>query len=136
MDDKVTALFSELSQICEQYKREVPGGRRAWPKSIKDRVFALQRLGISAHQVAKQVPIPYMTIVSWNAAERKKGKFLPVKVVKGEPTTVTVASRARRDQKHRGPAPVTTVTVVTPTGFRIEGLPATEAMAWLMRESQ
>jgi hypothetical protein len=72
MSDRIQSLFSELEQICEQYKQQVPGRRRAWPKAIKERIFELQALGINGHQVSRRVPVPYMTIVSWRTQAKKK----------------------------------------------------------------
>lgn len=135
MGAQAAEIFEELRQICEQYKNEVPGRRRAWPKSIKDRVFALQRQGIRSNQIAKRVPIPYATIMSWNVSDKRKGAFLPVKVVKSAtPPTVTVGGRPKR--KH-GPveSKVMTVTVVTPKGLRIEGLPIEAALDLLKWEA-
>lgn len=132
MDDQVSEIFQQLNQICDQYKREIPGRRRAWPKSIKDRIFALQRAGVNAHQIAKQVPVPYMTIVSWNTSEKRRGSFLPVRVVRShKPTTVTVVGRGRPRKTNLPVVAVPTVTVVTPSGIRVEGLGADVVMAWL-----
>lgn len=70
MDDQTNEIFQQLIQICDQYKNEVPGGRRAWPKSGKERVFALQRAGVNAKQIAERIPVPYMTIASFNSQSR------------------------------------------------------------------
>ncbi|MBU6375845.1 MAG: hypothetical protein KGQ59_07615 [Bdellovibrionales bacterium] len=132
MDDQVSEIFEQLNQICEQYKKEVPGRRHAWPKSIKDRILALQRAGVGAPQIAKRVPVPYATIMSWAIAEKKSGGFLPVKVVKAKRSpTVTVRGARDLGGASRTKTESLTVTVVTPEGFRIEGLPVTEAMSWL-----
>lgn len=133
MEEKAAALFRELEEICAQYKQEVPGRRRAWPESVKKRVLALRGLGINSHQVAKRLPIPYMTLVSWHG---KSAGFLPVKVASSKPpTTVTVVSRRNehRDRpKRRAP---TTVTVVLTSGVRVEGLDARAAADFLKRLS-
>lgn len=122
MEEKATELLRELVEICAQYKQEVPGRRRAWPESVKKRVLALRGLGVNSHQIAKSLPIPYMTLVSWH---RERSGFLPVKVVSAKPpTTVTVGSRRRERGRPRA---TTTVTVVLTCGIRVEGLDARAA---------
>lgn len=131
MNDKVTILIEELTQICEQYKSEVPSRRRAWPQSIKKRIFELRRLGIGAGAIAEATQIPLQTIYSWSNRKPDGGTFLPVPVVvdkrrtKSTPSTPTVTVR----QTSRRAAPPSdadqnfpTVTVVTPSGYRLEGL--------------
>ena len=44
-------LISEIREIAEQYQREVPGGRRHWPESIRCRILALSRLGMEQQSV-------------------------------------------------------------------------------------
>ena len=77
MDEKATAIFNELVQICEQYMYEVPGKGKPWPKTVRGRVFALQRLGVSAHFIAQRTRIPYMTMVCWNSKKNRES-FTPL----------------------------------------------------------
>ena len=35
------------AELLEQFQKEVPGGRRAWPESIKRLVFELKDRGVS-----------------------------------------------------------------------------------------
>ena len=137
-DQRVADLFLELEQICEQYKEQVPGRRRAWPRAVKDRIGELQRLGISGHQISKRVPIPYMTIASWRRDKPESGSaFLPVKIVEqptlapARATTVTVEKRERGRPPIQKVSIATTVTVVAPNGLRIEGLPVDAALRLL-----
>ena len=129
MDDRTQNLFSELEQICEQYKEQVPGKRRAWPKAVRERVEELEHLGINGYEISRRIPVPYMTIVSWRSKTKKeKSGFLPVAVVdkKQRPTTVTVKRLGHIESDSiagLSNSVPTTVTVVTPEGFRIEGLP-------------
>ena len=113
-------LFNELIQIYRQYKQEVPGHRQAWPQSIKDRIFELQRIGTAIGEISIRTGISSQTIYGWNyeAKKRQKG-FLPVKVV-DKPTTVTVREVA--PVKGKKPKGIPTVTVITPTGYVVEGL--------------
>lgn len=138
MSDRIQNLFSELEQICEQYKEQVPGRRRAWPKAVKERIEELERHGVSGYEVSKRIPVPYMTIVSWRSKAKNKSAaapgFLPVKIVDEiRPTTVTVKRRGRKPKQSSTQASttLTTVTVVAPNGFRIEGMPVEFAMPLL-----
>ena len=77
VNDRIRNLFSELEQICEQYKKQVPGRRRAWPKAVKERIAEIERHGVSGYEVAKRVPVPYMTIVSWRSKTKSKSAGPP-----------------------------------------------------------
>ena len=39
-------LIQEVKEIADQYSQEVSSSRRTWPKSIRERVLALARLGV------------------------------------------------------------------------------------------
>lgn len=127
MDAKIASLIDELTQISEQYKSEVPSRRRAWPQSIKKRIFELRRLGVGASRIAAATKIPIQTIYSWHSRKLDVGTFLPVPVVerKSESKTPTVTVRKKRiptkvqSGAHQN---FPTVTVVTPSGYRLEGL--------------
>lgn len=118
-------IFNELAQICAQYKAEVPSNRRAWPESVKSRVFKLKSMGISFVKIAERTGIAYQTITAW---ERPKS-FLPVRVVGAELPTVTVSKEPRRGRR----AKFTTVTVITPNGYRIEGLDSKSAIEFIAK---
>ena len=51
-------LIDEIKQIAEQYSREVNTARRTWPRSIRDRVLALHRLGLKCFRIARLTNIP------------------------------------------------------------------------------
>lgn len=71
MVDEVEQLISEIVQIKDQYASEVGlGRRRAWPKSIKDRVARLDEIGIAPKIVSARTTIPYDTIVLWRYNRR------------------------------------------------------------------
>lgn len=126
MDERVATLLNELKQICEQYKSEVPSRRRAWPQSIKKRIFELRRLGVGASSIAEATAIPIQTIYSWSSRKSDSGTFLPVPVVKRKKAvkspTVTVRKNRRSLEKPSDDNHNPTVTVVTPSGYRLEGL--------------
>jgi hypothetical protein len=135
MEDNINEILNELRQICRQYKDEVPGKRRAWPRSVKERVFGLQAQGLSARQIADQISIPCTTILSWNSAEKKRGNFLPVKVVrKSSSSTVTVGKSQGLEGKRSSVFTNTTVTVVSPRGIRVEGMPLDAALSLIQGE--
>jgi len=69
MTSESAELVSEIKQIMEQYRREVPGRRRAWPEAIKSRVRRLNESGLSLYSIAQLIGIPYVTLKSW---ERKQ----------------------------------------------------------------
>lgn len=114
MADRAEGLFNELAEICERYKAEVPSNRGPWPESVKTRVFELKALGLSFIKIAKRTGIPYGSVTS---SQRPAG-FLPVKVVEEKSPTVTVGRPRRKKPETK----FTTVTVITPSGYRIEGL--------------
>ena len=123
MQKQSIQILNELVELCGQYKVEIPGRRRAWPKSIKERIFNLQALGVKPSEITKRTGISKQTIYVWNSQQKKKGEnFLPVKIVSESPT-VTV--RENPNECHEGAIvrdARPTVTVITPSGFRIEGL--------------
>ena len=128
--EKISSIFHELEQICSQYEEQVPGRRRAWPNAIKERIYELKSLGLSSRQIAKRVPVPYMTIISW---AKRSPKFLAVKVKAScDSPAATSALKAPRATpsapRSYDACNVTTVTVVTPAGLRVEGLPLEIAM--------
>ena len=65
-------LIDEIKQITEQYSREVTTARRTWPKSVRDRVLALARLGVPRNRIAKECGIPATTVFLW--CEKVTGK--------------------------------------------------------------
>lgn len=124
-------IVAELQDLCAQYKAEVPGRSQAWPKSIKVRVAELHELGLGDTAVSELIPIPMQTIYSWRHKKVKKAakpeaSFLPVKI--NDAPTVTVKGRPRK--KIQQPK-VSTVTVTTPNGYKVEGLDVDQAVRLL-----
>lgn len=115
-------IIEEINSLKEQYVAEVgPGGRRAWPISIKTRVFELLRRGHKIRHIANETKISYESIGNWIQYEKKKRGFHAIAVLpekrSQELATVTVAKNLPKQS-------VVTVTVTTPDGYLIEGLPA------------
>lgn len=128
--DRVEVLFSEIRQIHEQYKIEVPKKRRPWPKSIQERILELWRLGVSSHQIAHETGLPAQTMYSWKQRLKKEEpKFLQIKPVqKRHRRSKFDLQLSQLEVKDK----TTTVTVITSDGLRIEGVPI-ESAADLVR---
>ncbi len=85
-------LYAEISEIATQYQREVPSGRRAWPESIRSRVFALRRSGVRSSEISRRTGLPYYTVLQWKDAGPKFVE-LPVRLDPAKSATVTVPTR-------------------------------------------
>jgi hypothetical protein len=108
MESGVEQIFSEIVEIMEQYRREVPSGRRAWPESIKKRVLALRGSGMRCAEISRRTGLPYYTVLEW---QRTSAAFIELPVVMKAPKVGTVT--------------VPTLGVMTlsfPSGVRIEGM--------------
>ena len=124
--NRVTELYAEIRQIYQQYLEEVPKKRSPWPESIKTRIVELWSLGVSSNQIAQETGLPAQTLYSWRQKIKKSdSNFLPVPVVK---------KRHRRSKLELQLSQLetevksSTVTVITPDGFRIEGIPTSEVV--------
>ncbi len=125
MENSQTELLDEIRQLITQYRQEVPGRRRAWPESIKNRVLELELMGLERKEIAKRTGISYYTIFNWGAAS-KKPCFERVTVVRARralPKAATVTMTKSRPHRVARPT-LTTVTVTMPSGIRIEGVSA------------
>ena len=118
MTDQASLLINEINQMKDQYFAEVGAdARRAWPKSIRERVLLLDDMKMNRKELARLTGVPYETIMQWRYQENKneKRQFHALAVREGKNATVTVASP-------KVTVPNATVTVTTPTGYRIEGV--------------
>lgn len=115
-------IIEEIRQIKAQYKAEVNGGRKQWPRAIKSRIMNLCELGFRPRSIADQTGVSYHTISVWRAQQYRKGKFhqLPVfvestnKMTRKKFASVTVTKKSNSLEAN---AKVVTVTVTTPEGF-------------------
>jgi transposase-like protein len=124
--DKQEQLLSELKQISEQYANEVSGKRRAWPKSIRERVIAARREKISFERISEATGIPLQTMYSWRIGKQRASAFLPVRVA---PKASYVQQPLLESRKARpGRRQPTTVVVVVGLKLRIEGLSLEQAI--------
>lgn len=128
--DRVNELYTEIRQIYQQYLKEVPKKRRPWPESIKARILELWRLGVSSHQISLETGLPTQTMYSWRQKLKKSDSgFLPVPIVKKRHRRSNFDIQlSQLEAEVKNP----TVTVITPDGFRIEGVPTSE-VAIIMR---
>ena len=58
-------IVTEILNLVESFRREIPAGRTAWPACIRERVFSLAKSGMSFRQISIATAIPYDTIVAW-----------------------------------------------------------------------
>ncbi len=129
--DRAQELYAEIRQIYQQYLKEVPKKRRPWPESIKARIFELWKLGVSSHQIAQETGLPTQTMYSWRQKIKKNDSgFLPVPIVKKRHRRSNFDIQlSQLESEVQSP----TVTVITPDGFRIEGITTSDA-AIIIRE--
>jgi hypothetical protein len=129
MLDQASQLINEINQIQKQYVAEVGKGRRAWPRSIKERVAALDEMGLPAKGLAQQTGIPYETLILWRYKRRHEVKsesgFHEVKVVESAAAQNSESiSKSLTVPKHEMAQPrlKLELRLTTPDGYRIEGL--------------
>ncbi|MCC7406211.1 MAG: hypothetical protein IT288_17595 [Bdellovibrionales bacterium] len=134
MLEEATRLIDEVCQIRAQYMDEVGSGRRAWPRSIKERMAKLDKLGLPAKAVSDRTGIPYGTILLWRHRRNKSGRSnefheLSVKTETKLPAisktmAVTVPSFEMRKNQEG-------LRLTTPDGFVIEGLDSQGVVAMI-----
>ena len=118
----IERLVQEIQQIKIQYKNEVSGGRKQWPRAIRERVMQMLGHGSALREVSERTGISYHTIASWTAAAHRckfhqlpvVGKSKKVERVK-KIVTVTVAKKSKSEPRSK----IATVTVKTPDGYLI-----------------
>jgi len=127
-------VIEEIQQIKAQYKTEVAGVRKAWPRAIKDRVLKLASDGVRLREVADRTGISYHTLASWTAkAEFEKFHSLPVvrkstnSAIRKNVATVTVTKSSKSGVVSK----IATVTIKTPDGFVIRLGSARDAVTLL-----
>ena len=121
-------LIEEIKQISIQYQAEVGRGRKAWPKSIKDRVAILFSSGMKAPTISKATGLAYYTILKWRPGTRgaprgwQIAKFRELEVSQQSSNLATVTEPQK--QASVMDLKLITVTVTTPDDFqiKIEGL--------------
>ena len=125
---EVEQIFSEIRQMQDQYRAEVTGKRKTWPKSIRERVIKLSVLGIRTQVIVKETGISLNTIYSWVSRGSRKAEkslspsFVPVTIKSQDPNPQAFCT-----ETHASP----TVTVVVNSRIRIEGYPADQVLVLL-----
>lgn len=134
-------LIDEIKQIVEQYSREVTTSRRTWPKSIRDRVLALARLGVPRARIAALCALPSTTVFLWCRPTRgAKGKssteprFL---ALSGGPASSQSNATVGMKSELNCSSPVPTVAMgmhcLLPGGIEVRGLSSVEQVIALYR---
>jgi len=126
-------ILDQIRQIKEQYESQVTGKHKQWPRAIKDRVVALADSGMKIQVISDRTGISRHTVASWTAklARRKFQEITVSQRPRGRPPkALNVKHRNRTDA--RKIATITnrqihrrrngTITMVTPTGYKVEGL--------------
>jgi transposase-like protein len=122
--EETNKLIEEIQQIKIQYRSEVDGIRKQWPKAIKTRIIRLCGLGLRSQQIAERTGISFHTVSAWKSKYKSKFHQLTVRSAKTKslisktPATVTVA----KSKESLVSTKSVTVTVTTPGGYKIEGL--------------
>jgi hypothetical protein len=115
METEVNQLFSEIRQLVVQYKAEVSSVRKPWPRSIKERVVRLSKLGIKNQKIGDETGLSMNTIYSWLTRGKEKAPtFVPLTVKSREMVPAQPCTETRA---------ILTVTVVINSRIRIEGYP-------------
>jgi hypothetical protein len=117
MTDPAEQIINEIIQMREQYLAEVgEDRRRAWPKSIRERIISLDAMEIPRKEIARLTGVPYETIAQWRHYQKKlaRRRFHALSVSPRN-ATVTVASQDENSNSN------VSVTVTSPTGYRVEG---------------
>jgi hypothetical protein len=142
-------LIDEVRQIAEQYSREVTTARRTWPKSIKDRVLALLRLGVPGARIGKECGIPVATVFFWYkqipgrkrrtraAAEPRRipreARFLALAGPDTCNTNPTVGVELELEAPQMQPGAAPGFQVLLPGGIEVRGLASVEQVLALYR---
>jgi transposase-like protein len=128
-------LITEIQQIATQYAAEVPGSRRNWPESVRSRILALGRLGITRKKIAELTGIPAATVFLWCRAlarqsNSKQGHFIELKketIPTVRLSTVSPTVRIPTERTHG-------LSLRTPAGFLIEGFKSIDELLQVYRE--
>lgn len=113
-------LISEIHQIATQYREEVGRGRKAWPKSIKDRIVSLFLMGLRGKEIAHRTKVPYYSVLKWRPKKEKASelpvrKFREIAIKPEKPEKVATVTVPSFESKK-----VVMVTVTTPDGYQIQ----------------
>ena len=116
------SAIEEIKQIMHQYSDEVGRGRKAWPRSIKERVRNLFLAGVKGNEISRRTGISYYTVLNWRPNKQKPvaKNFRELAIVSKPSLPEKLATVTVPTSKNLAPEKVGTVTVTTPDGFRVE----------------
>jgi transposase-like protein len=133
VSDEVSEILSQICQIKAQYNIEVPGSRRRWPKSVRERVVRLRELKLTIKEIADQTGISAHSIVHWGNGrkfskiaarpEKDLGHFKAVQVI-DVPSSAVPQLAEPQYFAQSGDHKSATVTVTLPHGISLEGASA------------
>ena len=124
-----TELIEEIKQISIQYNSEVGRGRKAWPKSIKERVAKLFEAGLRATAIAERTGLAYFTVLKWRPPGQKKAlrrrsepRFKELAIVETESAPIVSVTVPQIPAKPNASldSEIAIVTVTNPEGFKID----------------
>jgi hypothetical protein len=132
-------LVDEIKQIVEQYSREVTTSRRTWPKSVRERVLALARLGVPRNRIAKLCALPSTTVFLWCRSVsgkklRPEPRFLALPA-RSEVSHSNITVGMEWESKAGVPIPTvaTGLQILLPGGIEVRGLTSVEQVLALYR---
>ena len=123
----VDQIFDEIRQLRVQYESEVGRARKAWPKSIRERVLRLVAAGVRYKVIAERSGISGNTIYLWTTRQDEPSSNLPVA---GAFIELPVAAAKPPRRRYRKGVHGKSGTVTVKIGERIEvsGLRARDAL--------
>jgi hypothetical protein len=128
----VDQIFDEIRQLRVQYESEVGRARKAWPKSIRERVLRLAMAGIRYKVIAERSGISGNTIYSWTTRQGEDSRaklpspssFIELPVAAANP----IQRRYRKGVHEKS----TTVTVKIGDRIEVSGLLVSEALTFVL----
>ena len=133
-------ILNEVLEVMSQYRDEVDGTGRRWPKSVRTRVVRLVELGVPKRRISQETKIPKATVYAWFRKSRGKGGFVQVPATRPCPAARPVSLAA-------GKNPVARQTEVTPVaeseirvsladGTQVSGLSLAQLIAFCRERSR
>jgi hypothetical protein len=100
MEQAAETIIDEINHIRDQFRSEVSGHRKQWPKSIKSRVARLLDLGLRPKEIQSRCGISFHTVSLWKS-QKSASKFHEIPVLASSeknqiPATVTVTKKSKR----------------------------------------
>lgn len=128
----VDQIFDEIRQLRVQYESEVGRARKAWPRSIRERVSRLAAIGVRYKVIAERSGVSGNTIYSWMT--RRDEPPSPNLPVASSFIELPVAAAKSVPRRYRKGVHGKSATVTVKIGDRIEvsGLSARDALKLIL----